>query len=42
MFNINGSLHVLIYTIRDINEGETLFYDYNGGKLDEVNTDLFD
>jgi len=42
MFNINGSLHVLIYTIRDIEEGETLFYDYNAGKLDEVDTNLFD
>jgi SET domain-containing protein len=42
MFNINGGLHVLIYTIRDIEEGETLFYDYNAGKLDEVDTNLFD
>jgi len=42
MFNIDGSLHVLIYTIRDIKEGETLFYDYNGGMLNEVDTNSFE
>jgi hypothetical protein len=37
-FNVDGGLHVIIYTLRDISVGETLFYDYNAGGLDEVNT----
>jgi hypothetical protein len=36
-FNIDGGLHVLIYTSKDISAGETLFYDYNAGGLDEIN-----
>lgn len=40
-FNINGGLHVLIYTIKNIKEGEVLFYDYNAGHLDEIVTQDF-
>jgi SET domain-containing protein len=40
-FNINGGLHVVIYTIKDIKEGEILFYDYNAGHLDEIVTNDF-
>jgi hypothetical protein len=41
-FNIKGGLHVLIYTSEEILAGETLYYDYNLGGLNEVDTNQYD
>jgi integrase len=38
---IDGSLHILLYTTRNIHPGETLYYDYNEGGLNEKDTSNF-
>lgn len=41
MFNIEGSIHVLLYANRKIKKGETLYYDYNAGHFKEYDTSHF-
>jgi hypothetical protein len=40
-FNLDGSIHVVLYTIRNIHPGEILYYDYNAGPLNEKDTSDF-
>ena len=38
---IDNQLHILLYTLRKINKGEVLCYNYNAGKLKEYKTNNF-
>jgi integrase len=38
---IDGGIHILLYTMRNIHPGETLYYDYNQGGLNEKDTSNF-
>ena len=40
-YNIDGGIHVLLYSSRIIHLGETLYYDYNAGRLKEYDTSNF-
>jgi hypothetical protein len=35
---IDGGIHILLYTSRNIHPGEILYYDYNEGGLNEIDT----
>jgi integrase len=41
LYNIEGSLHVILYASRKIDKGEILYYDYNAGSFKEYETDKF-
>jgi len=42
LYNIQGSLHVLLYANRTIKKGEILYYNYNAGSFKEYETDKFE
>jgi integrase len=39
--NIDDNLHILLFTSRDVEAGEILYYDYNAGPLKEYETSNF-
>jgi len=39
--DIDGSIHIILYTTRNVHPGETLYYNYNEGALDEKETKEF-
>ena len=41
-FRIDNQIHIILYARRGIEKGETLYYDYNNGGLDEYQTSHFD
>jgi hypothetical protein len=38
---IDGTIHVLLVTLRNIRRGEIIYYDYNGGDKKEMDTRLY-
>ncbi len=40
-YDIDGTVHVLLYTARSIKKGEVLYYDYNSGGYDGYPTHEF-
>ena len=40
-YDIEGSIHILLYSSRNIKSGEILYYDYNAGGLNEYDTSNF-
>ncbi len=39
--SIHGSIHILLYTIRNVHPGELLYYNYKEGALKEYDTSNF-
>jgi hypothetical protein len=40
-YDIDGTVHVILYACRNIKAGETLHYDYNAGGSESYPTDNF-
>jgi hypothetical protein len=40
-FDIDGTIHIILYASRKISKGEVLYYDYNAGGYDAYPTDYF-